>query len=218
MKKLPFMTAFPLFIALAPLFAGDDSPSELTATQNVTKSLEVSPIRVSSQNVDVFFSPSDAYVPAMVQEILKAKDSVLVLTAELNLAKIAGALASVKGNNVDVRVMLDQNRLESGGVKTRRYLKQHDVKMFFDNIKPVDTSAIVIDSNVVLSGTCALTEEGTAQAGTLTVIRNNPPVVSSYLDSWNSHANHGRTVVAEARQDGNHSRRRLAKRAQIAVR
>ena len=59
---------------------------------------------------------------------------------------------------------------------------------------PVDSNIIVIDDDVVLTGSSALTAEATASAGNLIVIRNNQRVVNAYIDYWNGSVKNARSV------------------------
>jgi phosphatidylserine/phosphatidylglycerophosphate/cardiolipin synthase-like enzyme len=211
MKKLTLLSEL-IVVALTSTaaFAGTDAPPD--------RIVESAPFSFSSPNIEVFFSPGDACVDVMVREISKAKSSICVWSAQLNLERVAGALAVARSRNVDVIILLDQAQVEGGSSATRTYLRKNDVRVLVDKQRPVDSNVVLIDNDVVLSGSGPFSVQATRVAGNLIVIRNNRKIANAYIEHWNSRMEQGRTAALSVRHAPIRAAARATPRRKIAAR
>ena len=220
MNKLIFLPAvFFIFLMGASSRAGTELISDAATPVRPERAPE--PFSFFSPNIEVFFSPGDACVNAVVREILKAKSSVRILTTQMNLADVATALAKVRDDrnrNVEVTVIFDQTQVGSGGGETRRYLKGYNIRMLVDTVRPVDSNVIIIDKDVVLSGSGPLTVQATQAAGNLIVIRNNQRIINAYSDYWDSRIQHARTAALSPPRSDVRSANTTIRRRKVALR
>lgn len=179
--KHGFRTRLPILIFSAVIASGFFSPGARQA---------------HGESLEVYFSPGDACLNAIVQEILKAKSSVCVLSSELNSREIAGALGAVSKNHVNVTVLLDQDRLGGGGL-TRTYLKTNHVSVLVDKVRSVESNVVLIDDKVVLAGSCPMTVQSAQHTGNLLIIRNNQTVFNSYFSHWTDHLRQGGRITEQ---------------------
>jgi mitochondrial cardiolipin hydrolase len=155
-------------------------------------------MRASAEEIEAFFSPGEAWLNAIVQEISKATSSVRVMTSELNSKDIAGALAAARVKNVDVIVMLDQERIPVGGRPTRSFLADKGVLILTNKGNPIESNIVLIDDETVLCGSAPFTYQATQGAANLVVIRQNAKVINYYINHWNENMSRTAKVTAFA--------------------
>ncbi len=140
--------------------------------------------------IEVFFSPKGGCTEAVVQELGKAKATVLVQAYSFTSAPISKALLVAHKRGVKVEVILDKSQ------KTAKY-SEADFLVNVGIPTKIDTKhaiahnkIMVIDGQTVITGSFNFTtaaEEHNAE--NLLVIRS-PELAAKYAANWKVHADH----------------------------
>ena len=143
--------------------------------------------RVSADPLSVYFSPDGGCTQAIVDEVGKAKKTVLVQAYSFTSDPIAKALVAAKKRGVDVEAILDKtdygpavNIIVDAGIPT-----------YMDPVHAIaHNKVIVIDGQTVLTGSFNFTSSAeNRNAENLLVVRD-PPIAAKYAANWQTHLQH----------------------------
>jgi phosphatidylserine/phosphatidylglycerophosphate/cardiolipin synthase-like enzyme len=148
------------------------------------------PILISSNEIEVFFSPQGGCTEAIVKTLDQAKSSVLIQAYSFTSSPIAKAVADAHKRGVKTEVILDKSQ-RTEKYSSADFLAHAGIKVLIDDKHKIAHNKImVMDSNTVITGSFNFTkaaEEGNAE--NLLIIRNRELAVK-YIDNWNKHAQH----------------------------
>jgi phospholipase D-like protein len=143
--------------------------------------------RVSADPLSVYFSPDGGCTQAIVEEVGKAKRTVLVQAYSFTSDPIAKALVAAKKRGVDVEAILDKtdygpavNVIVDAGIPT-----------YMDPAHAIaHNKVIVIDGQTVLTGSFNFTSSAeNRNAENLLVVRDQP-IAAKYAANWQTHLQH----------------------------
>lgn len=144
----------------------------------------------ASSRVSVFFSPSGGCTEAIVEELGKARETVLVQAYSFTSASIAKALVEAHRRGVRVEVQLDKSQ------RTERYssatfLSNAGISTFIDARHAIAHSKVmVIDGRVVLTGSFNFTKAAEEKNAENLLILRDRDLAAKYTANWRSHFEH----------------------------
>jgi len=140
--------------------------------------------------IDVFFSPRGHCTDSIVRELAAAKAAVLVQAYSFTSAPIARALVDAHRRGVHVQVILDKGQ-RSEKYSAADFLAHAGIPTMIDARHAIaHNKVIVIDGEVVLTGSFNFTEAAEdSNAENLLVVRDKA-IAEKYMANWNEHAAH----------------------------
>lgn len=152
--------------------------------------LSLSAVAFAAEPPEVYFSPRGGCTEAVVKEISRAKESILVQAYSFTSAPIAEALAVAKKRGVDVQVVVDQSQ-ETAKRSVLPVLAKAGISTKIDDKHAIaHNKIIVVDDKVVLTGSFNFTAAAEFSNAENLVILRDRETAEKYAANWKSHAEH----------------------------
>lgn len=141
-------------------------------------------------DIQVFFSPKGGCTEAVVENVGKAKSTVLVQAYSFTSAPIAKALVDASKRGVKVQVILDKSQ------RTEKYsgadfLLHEGVPTFIDDKHAIAHNKImVIDSHTILTGSFNFTKAAESSNAENLLVIDDVALATKYTANWNAHLEH----------------------------
>ena len=136
----------------------------------------------------VYFSPGGGATQAVVEAIGRAGHTVLVQAASLSSPQVTKSLADAQHRGVKVEVILDRKHAK-GRPSSADALARDGVAVLIDRAHPTNSNVMVIDAEVVLTGSFGFTVADRESAENLLII-HAPTLAARYGENWQAHAAH----------------------------
>lgn len=135
--------------------------------------------------IDVYFSPNGGAEQAIINELARAKKSILVLAYSFTSVPIAKVLGQAKDRGINVQVILDKSQ-KRARYSVINYLQSHNIPVFIDIPHAIaHNKVMIIDSKDVITGSYNFTSSAEKRnAENLVVIRNDPQIAGIYTREW----------------------------------
>jgi phosphatidylserine/phosphatidylglycerophosphate/cardiolipin synthase-like enzyme len=148
---------------------------------------------------EVFFSPHGGCTDAVIRELNKAKNTILVQAYSFTFAPIAKALLNAHKRGVKVEVILDKSqRTEKYSSATFLYNQGIPVKIDAQHAI-AHNKVMVIDGETVITGSFNFTKAAEEKnAENLLVIRDKK-LASGYTKNWQEHDRHSEVYEGRGR-------------------
>ena len=148
----------------------------------------------STATWQVCFAPSPDCSRLVVAQIAKATKTVRVQAYGFTDVAIAKALLDVKHRGVDVQVILDRsNRLKKKYTEAT-FLVNAEIATSIDERHPIaHNKVIVIDDDVVITGSYNFTKHAQQNAENLIVLRS-AELAARYIANWRNHRDHSEVL------------------------
>ena len=152
--------------------------------------VKTDPIKISPNEVEVFFSPQGSCTEAVVNTLDQAKSSVLIQAYSFTSAPIAQAVVDAYNRGVHTEVILDKSQ------RTERYssadfLAHAGIKVLIDDKHKIAHNKImIIDSNTVITGSFNFTKAAEEDNAENLLIICSKDLAVQYTENWNKHAEH----------------------------
>jgi len=149
----------------------------------------------------VYFSPHGGCTEAIIQELNKAKSTVLVQAYSFTSAPIAKALLNAHKRGVKVEVILD---------KSQRTDKYSSATFFYNAGIPVKIDAkhaiahnkvMIIDGETVITGSFNFTKKAEENNAENLLIIHDKKLAERYTKNWREHAGHSEVYVSSTRKN-----------------
>lgn len=143
-----------------------------------------------ADDIQVYFSPHGGCTKAVVENLGKATNSVLVQAYSFTSAPIAKALVEAHRRGVNVTVILDRSQ------RTERYseadfLLHTGIPTLIDAQHAIAHNKImVIDSAKVLTGSFNFTKAAENNNAENLLVIHDPGLVAKYTANWHVHERH----------------------------
>lgn len=141
--------------------------------------------------IEVFFSPRGGATDAVVAEIGKAKQEILVQAYSFTSKPIAKALLDAKKREVKIEVVLDKSNA-TAKYSAATFLANAGIPVLIDDKHAIAHNKImIIDRQVLIIGSFNFTttaEERNAE--NLLVIKGNKQLIDRYLRNFEDHEAH----------------------------
>jgi len=142
-------------------------------------------------DIQVFFSPKGGCTEAVIANLDKATNTVLVQAYSFTSAPIAKALVDAKKRGIKVQVVLDKSN-KTANYSSADFLLHEGVPTFIDAKHAIAHNKImVIDGHTILTGSFNFTYAAQHRnAENAILMRGNPPLCDAYLNNWRRHHAH----------------------------
>ena len=154
----------------------------------------------AAENIQVFFSPHGGCTEAVVENLGRATNSVLVQAYSFTSAPIAKALVDARKRGVNVQVILDKSNL-TGQYSSADFVAHSNIPTYIDSKHAIAHNKImVIDGKTILTGSFNFTKaaEG-SNAENLLVIQDSA-LAKLYTANWKAHLEHSQTYDSRSPQ------------------
>jgi len=148
-------------------------------------------------DIKVFFSPKGGCTEAVVENVGKAKSTVLVQAYSFTSAPIAKALVDAAKRGVKVQVILDKSQ------RTEKYsgadfLLHEGVPTFIDAKHAIAHNKImVIDSHTILTGSFNFTKAAEENNAENLLVIDDVLFAKKYTENWQNHLGHSEPYTDE---------------------
>ena len=155
---------------------------------------------VPQTHIRVYFTPGDSAEAAIVEQLLSAKESILVQAYSFTNPAIASALADARSRGVNVVILLDKSH------RTQKYsaadfTANAGIGTFIDDRHAIAHNKImIIDGQVVITGSYNFTKAAEKSNAENLVIIESGSVAEKYLNNWQKHRRHSQPYLAKDRQ------------------
>ena len=137
----------------------------------------------------VYFSPGGGAAQAVVEAVGRAGHSVLVQAAALTSPQITKALVDAQHRGVKVEVILDRKHAK-GRTSSADTLARDGLTVLIDRAHPANSNVMVIDAEVVVTGSSAFTLAADRDSADDLLIIHSPALAARYGENWHVHAAH----------------------------
>jgi phosphatidylserine/phosphatidylglycerophosphate/cardiolipin synthase-like enzyme len=155
---------------------------------------------VPQTQIRVYFTPGDSAERAIVDQLLTAKESILVQAYSFTNPAIASALSDARRRGVNVVVLLDKSH------RTQRYsaadfTANAGITTLIDDRHAIAHNKImIIDGQVVITGSYNFTRAAEKSNAENLVIIESGSVAEKYHNNWQKHRKHSQPYLAKDRQ------------------
>ena len=145
---------------------------------------------VPQTQIRVYFTPGDSAERAIVDQLLSAKESILVQAYSFTNPAIASALADARSRGVNVVILLDKSH------RTQRYsaadfTANAGITTLIDDRHAIAHNKImIIDGQVVITGSYNFTRAAEKSNAENLVIIESGSVAEKYHNNWQKHRRH----------------------------
>jgi phosphatidylserine/phosphatidylglycerophosphate/cardiolipin synthase-like enzyme len=145
---------------------------------------------VPQTQIRVYFTPGDSAEMAIVDQLLNAKESILVQAYSFTNPAIASALADAHRRGVSVSILLDKSH------RTQKYsaadfTAHAGIPTLIDDRHAIAHNKImIIDGRVVITGSYNFTKAAEKSNAENLVIIESGSVAEKYHNNWQKHRRH----------------------------
>src|ERR1035437_9762902 len=141
-------------------------------------------------DIKVFFSPKGGCTEAVVENVGKAKSTVLVQAYSFTSAPIAKALVDAEKRGVKIEVILDKSQRRDKYTEAD-FLLHAGVPTWIDAKHAIAHNKImVIDSHTVLTGSFNFTKAAEESNAENLLVIEDAALAKKYTDNWEKHLAH----------------------------
>jgi phosphatidylserine/phosphatidylglycerophosphate/cardiolipin synthase-like enzyme len=156
------------------------------------------PITLPQENPttwEVYFSPRGECTSAIIKELKKANNSVLVQAYSFTSAPIAEALLNAFNRGVKVEVILDKRGKTEKDSKATFFIDKEIPVMIDDKHAKAHNKVMVIDRETVITGSFNLSEAAETRNAENLLIIHDRKLAEKYVKNWHEHAQHLKLYV-----------------------
>jgi phosphatidylserine/phosphatidylglycerophosphate/cardiolipin synthase-like enzyme len=148
----------------------------------------------STATWQVCFAPSPDCSRLVVEQIARAAKTVRVQAYGFTDVAIAKALIEAKRRGVDVQVILDRSNRDRTKYTEATFFVHAEVPTLIDARHPIaHNKVIVIDGDVVITGSYNFTKHAQHNAENLLILRS-VELARRYVENWTVHRAHSETL------------------------
>jgi phosphatidylserine/phosphatidylglycerophosphate/cardiolipin synthase-like enzyme len=136
-----------------------------------------------------YFSPGGGAAQAVVEAVGRAGHTVLVQAVALSSPQITKSLIDAQHRGVKVEVILDRKHAKSR-MSSADALARDGVMVLVDRAHPANSNVMVIDAEVVLTGSFGFTVAADRESAENLLVIHAPTLAARYGENWQAHAAH----------------------------
>jgi len=157
--------------------------------------LSLSLLAQAADNIQVYFSPEGGCAEAIVDNLTRARVSVLVQAFSFTSAPIAKALVEAKKRGVNVQVILDKsNRTEE--YSSADFVQRASIPTYIDAKHSIaHTKVIVIDGRTVLTGSFNFTKAAESSNAENLLVIQDVELAKKYTVNWLAHLKYSESYI-----------------------
>jgi phosphatidylserine/phosphatidylglycerophosphate/cardiolipin synthase-like enzyme len=141
-------------------------------------------------DIQVFFSPNGGCTEAVVGNLNKATNNVLVQAYSFTSAPIAKALVDAQKRGVKVRVILDKSQ-RTEHYSEADFLLHEGIPTWIDAKHAIAHNKImIIDGKTVLTGSFNFTKAAESNNAENLLVIQDPVLAAKYAANWQAHLKH----------------------------
>ncbi len=150
---------------------------------------------VPQTHIHVYFTPGDSAEMAIVDQLLNAKESILVQAYSFTNPAIAAALVDARSRGVNVVILLDKSH------RTQKYSAADftvnaGIPTLIDDRHAIAHNKImIIDGRVVITGSYNFTKAAEKSNAENLVIIESGSVAEKYHNNWQKHRRHSQPYL-----------------------
>jgi phosphatidylserine/phosphatidylglycerophosphate/cardiolipin synthase-like enzyme len=145
--------------------------------------------------VTVCFTPGGNCTDGIVQALGNAKRTILVQAYSFTSARIAKALLDAHKRGVQVQVILDKSQ-RTEQYSSADFLANQGVPTMIDANHAIShNKVIVIDGEVVITGSFNFTKAAQEKNAENLLIIHDPALATQYTQNWETHRQHSQPYV-----------------------
>jgi len=144
---------------------------------------------------EVYFSPRGECTSAIIKELEKANNSVLVQAYYFTSAPIAEALVNASERGVKVEVILDKSQKARKDSKATFFIDKGIPVMIDDKHAIAHNKVMVIDRETVITGSFNFTEAAEEKNAENLLIIHDRKLAEKYVKNWQEHAQHSDAYI-----------------------
>jgi phosphatidylserine/phosphatidylglycerophosphate/cardiolipin synthase-like enzyme len=144
---------------------------------------------------EVYFSPRGECTSAIIKELEKANNSILVQAYSFTSAPIAEALLNAFKRGVKVEVILDKRQKTQKDSKATFFIDKGISVMIDDKHAKAHNKVMVIDRETVITGSFNLTEAAEKKNAENLLIIHDRKLAEKYVKTWHEHAQYLKLYV-----------------------
>ena len=158
--------------------------------KRILLALILSLFAATAADIQVYFSPKGGCTEAVVENLQKATNNILVQAYSFTSAPIAKALVDAHRRGVKVTVILDKSQ------RTERYseadfLLHADIPTFIDAKHAIAHNKImVIDGKTILTGSFNFTKAAEMNNSENLLVIQDTALAAKYTANWQAHLKH----------------------------
>jgi phosphatidylserine/phosphatidylglycerophosphate/cardiolipin synthase-like enzyme len=137
----------------------------------------------------VYFSPGGGATQAVVEAVGRAGHSVIVQAVALGSPQITKSLVDAQRRGVKVEVILDRKAAKARGASADALVRD-GVSVLIDRVHPSNNNLMVIDAEVVLTGSFGFTVAADRESAENLLVIHAPTLAARYGENWQAHAAH----------------------------
>ena len=141
-------------------------------------------------DIQVFFSPHGGCTEAVVDNLGRAANSVLVQAYSFTSAPIAKALVDARKRGVNVQVILDKSNL-TGQYSSADFVAHANIPTYIDARHAISHNKImVIDGKTILTGSFNFTKAAEGSNAENLLVIQDAALAKVYTANWKAHLEH----------------------------
>ncbi len=148
----------------------------------------------SQQNIACYFSPKGGCTDAVVAEIVRARQTILIQAYSFTSTPIAKALVDAHQRGVQITVVLDKSNL-TGQYSSADFVLHASIPTYIDDKHAIAHNKIMlIDGRTIITGSFNFTKQAeSSNAENLLVIRDRPELFAQYQANFQKHLDHSQS-------------------------
>jgi phosphatidylserine/phosphatidylglycerophosphate/cardiolipin synthase-like enzyme len=147
-------------------------------------------VSLRTAEIQVFFSPKGGCAAAVVNNLNRATNSVLVQAYSFTSAPIAQALVDAHKRGVTVEVILDKSN-RTANYSAADFIQRAGIPTFIDARHAIAHNKImVIDGQTVLTGSFNFTQAAEEDNAENLLVIQDPALAAQYTANWQAHWRH----------------------------
>lgn len=157
----------------------------------------LSPLFLSAEKIQVYFSPGGGCTEAVISELKRAKTSIYVQAYSFTSAPIAKALTDAHKRGVFVQVILDKSQ-RSEKYSSADFVQHAGIPTFIDDKHAIAHNKImIIDEAVVITGSFNFTKAAEQSNAENLLVISDPALALKYFANWQAHREHSGPYVSK---------------------
>jgi phosphatidylserine/phosphatidylglycerophosphate/cardiolipin synthase-like enzyme len=152
-------------------------------------------------SLNVHFSPNGGCTEAIIKELDKAENSVLVQAYSFTYVPIAEALLNAHKRGVKVEVILDKGQ-RSRKDSTADFLASSGILIRIDAAHAkAHNKVMIIDSEIIITGSFNFSRAADEKNAENLLIIRDKALGQKYIENWHEHAGHSEVYKRKGRQE-----------------
>ena len=155
-------------------------------------------VSIHAADIQVFFSPTGGCTKAVVENLKKATNTVLVQAYSFTSGPIAKALVDAEKRGVKVQVILDKSQ-RTEKYSSADFVQHAGIPTYIDAKHAIAHNKImIIDGKTVLTGSFNFTKAAEENNAENLLVIQDPTLAFKYTTNWQAHLQHSEPYLGKA--------------------